>query len=283
MIIDGHAHLVASDVTRYPPTPISGRLDRVLEPYTAEDLISQMDANGIDRAVAVQRAHVYGFNNDYVADAAAQYPDRLVAVGMIDTLDPQAPELVRYWVLERGMVGIRMTESVKGSDSTWVAGPIAREVWRVATELRVSVCLHFMRWNREQCLVALMSMCERFPNTKVVVDHFSNLIGEQGAPDHGVDHLLHELVAFPTVFQKFTTINLSKLASLGLAAAPMVRRVVDAFGAERVMWGSDVAQSKGTYAELVQLAKDATASLNEREAREVLSTTAMAVYGRNSA
>jgi predicted TIM-barrel fold metal-dependent hydrolase len=281
MIFDSHAHLVAADQERYPPSPLKGELDRVLVPFTAEDLLRQMDENGVERAVAVQRAHVYGFNNAYVADAAAQYSDRLVAVGMIDTLDPKAPELVRYWVKERGLVGIRMTEAVKGSDNTWVSGPIAQEVWRVATELGISVCFHLMRWNRAQCLAGLKEMCMRFPNTKVVVDHFSNLIGEQGAPDYGVDQPLQELVAFPNVYQKFTMINIGKLADLGLPCAPVVRRMVDVFGAGRVMWGSDVAQSKGAYAEMVRLGKDAVALLDETEARHVIHQTASAVYGRN--
>lgn len=246
----------------------------------SEDLIRQMDENGVERAVAVQRAHVYGFNNAYVADAARQFPDRLVAVGMIDTLDPVAPELVRYWVQERGIVGIRMTEAVKGSDNTWVSGPIAQEVWKVATELDISVCFHFMRWNRVQCLAGLKEMCERFPNTTVVVDHFSNLIGEDGIPNYGLDAPLQALVAFPNVYQKYTMINIGKQVALNLPTAPVVRRIVDAFGASRVMWGSDVAQSKGTYAEMVRLGKDAVALLNPADTQQVLYKTGLTVYCR---
>jgi predicted TIM-barrel fold metal-dependent hydrolase len=280
MIFDSHAHLVAADTNRYPPTPLTGELDRVLVPFTAEDLIRQMDENGIERAVAVQRAHVYGFNNAYVADAAQQFPDRLVAVGMIDPLDPKAPELVRYWVQERGMVGIRMTEAVKGSDTTWVSGSIAQEVWKTATELGVSVCFHFMRWNREPCMTALKDMCARFPDTTVVVDHFSNLIGEQGAPDYGVDALLEALVAFPKVYQKFTMINIGKLADLNLPCAPVVQRVVQSYGADRVMWGSDVAQSKGSYADMVRMGQEAVALLDEASRQQVLYATGKKVYSR---
>jgi predicted TIM-barrel fold metal-dependent hydrolase len=277
-IFDSHAHLVAADIDRYLPSPLKGSLDRVLVPFTAEDLIRHMDENGVERAVAVQRAHVYGFNNAYVADAAAQFPDRLVAVGMIDSLDPNAPELVNYWVRERGMIGIRMTEAVKGSDTEWVSGQIAQEVWKVATALGASVCFHFMRWNREQCLGALRVMCERFPNTTVVVDHFSNLLGEQGAPDFGVDHLLEDLVLSPNVYQKFTMINISKLADLGLSCAPIVKRMVQSFGANRVMWGSDVAQSSGSYAEMVQAGRHAASLLGDAERQHILYDTARAVY-----
>jgi L-fuconolactonase len=279
--IDSHAHLVAADTTRYPPTPLKGQLDRALQPFTAEDLLRAMDENAVERAVAVQRAHVYGFNNDYVADAAAQYPDRLVAVGMIDTLDPTAPKQVRYWIKERGLVGIRMTEAVRGSDTSWVSGPIAMEVWKVATELRASICFHFMRWNRDQCLHALKDMCTRFAGTTVVIDHLSNLTAEQGQPDFGVDEPLECLARCPNVFQKFTMINIGKLAELGQPSAPVVRRVVQSFGAHRVMWGSDVAQSKGTYAELVRLGEDAASLLEASERGQVLSGTARTIYSRS--
>ena len=84
-LFDSHAHLIAADNSRYPPTPLKGALDRELVPFTAEDLLRHMDENAVERAVVVQRAHVYGFNNAYVADSAAQYPHRLVSVGMIDS------------------------------------------------------------------------------------------------------------------------------------------------------------------------------------------------------
>ena len=279
LIFDSHAHLVASDTDRYPVSPLKGELDRVLEPFSVEDLLRHMDANKVERAVAVQRAHVYGFNNAYVADSALRFPDRLVAVGMIDPLSPEAPDLVAYWTQERGIVGIRMTEAVKGSDVTWVSGPIARDVWAVATELGVSVCFHFMRWNREQCLVALKEMCMQYPDTVVVIDHFSNLVAEQGAPDFGIDRLLLDLARFPNVYQIFTTINVSKLSDLGLPCAPVVRRMVQTYGADKVMWGSDVAQSKGTYAGMVKAGAEALSLLDELDRRHVSYQTARAVYG----
>jgi len=279
-MIDSHAHLVSADIERYPPTPLNGALDRVLEPFTAEELIRQMDQNDVERAVAVQRAHVYGFNNAYVADAAAQFPDRLIAVGMIDSLDPKAPDHVRYWVRERGMVGIRMTEAVKGSDATWVSGPIAHAVWTIATELGASVSFHLMPWNRTQCLSALREMCRQFPDTTVVVDHFSNVTGRKEAPDFGVDGLLDDLAQFPRVIQKYTMINIAKLADQGVACASVVKRMVQSYGASRVMWGSDVAQSKGTYAEMVQLGQEATHLLTEDERRQVHYQTARSIYNR---
>jgi predicted TIM-barrel fold metal-dependent hydrolase len=120
---------------------------------------------------------------------------------------------------------------------------------------------------------------ERFPDTTVVIDHFSNMVAEAGPPDHGVDQLLLDVAAFPKVYTKFTTIPLGGLKAAGIDAAPVVARVVQAFGAHRVMWGSDIAQSPGTYAEMVQLGLDAVRTLGDTERADVLYGATAAVYG----
>lgn len=280
-IFDCHAHLIAADPQRYRPAPLSGQLnpDDLKDPMTAERLIGEMDANGVARAVAVQRGHVYGFDNSYVCDAAEAYPDRLIAVCSIDGRDPTCGERVRHWVRERGARGVRMMEPFRGADPSWFAGETARPVWTTATDLGVSICVHFFRWNREVGLPALTGLLDEFRDTTVVIDHFSNMASEAGPPEHGLDALFRALADFPKVCTKFTTIPLGQLAQQGVDAAPVVRRVVDVFGAERVMWGSDIAQSKGSYAEMVELGRRATAMLNDGERRQVLYGAADTVYG----
>ena len=158
MIFDSHAHLVSDDFERYPPTPLSGTLDRKLDdPVTAEKLLALMDANGVDRAVAVQRAHVYGYNNDYVIDSAQRYPDRLVAVCVIDADAVDGPAIVRRWA-ERGAVGMRLSEKTRGAGTDWLASERALATWAEVSRLRLSMCVHMYRWNRDEVLVALATL-----------------------------------------------------------------------------------------------------------------------------
>ncbi|HUE11983.1 MAG TPA: amidohydrolase family protein [Steroidobacteraceae bacterium] len=279
MIFDSHAHLVSDDFERYPPAPLSGTLDRPLDdPMTAEKLLRLMDGQGVGRAVAVQRAHVYGYDNRYVCDAADKYPDRLVAVCCIDAATDDAAARARHWLAERAAAGLRLTEPYKGSGIGWFAAPAARAVWRVAEEMGASICLHMYRWNRDETLEALPPVLTAFPRVTVIIDHASNLIAEQGSPDYGVDSALARLARFPAVYQKFTAINFARLAGLNLPLAPVVARVVKEFGAERVMWGSDVAQSAGAYADLVAMAKASTAELTAAQRQCVLNDTAAGIY-----
>ena len=57
-LVDTHAHLVTGDTANYPPAPPSGELkpDDLADPMTVERLLGEMDANGVGRALLVQRA-----------------------------------------------------------------------------------------------------------------------------------------------------------------------------------------------------------------------------------
>jgi predicted TIM-barrel fold metal-dependent hydrolase len=279
-MIDSHAHLISDDQEKYPPSPLSGQLDDNAfdDPVTAERLLTLMDEQGVERALAVQRAHLYGFNNAYVCDAAQRYPQRLKSLCMINALDPHARKQVHHWVGERGSVGIRMTEPKKGASPDWFASATALDAWDAVTDLGGSVRLHFYRWNRLDCLAALKTVLTRFPDTTVVVDHLSNIATEETDNDFGIDRPLLDLVEFPNVYLLFSMINLGKLASQERPAASVLRRVVDEFGAARVMWGSDVAQSKGSYEKMVTLAYEAVSDLSTAEKKQVLDLTARRVY-----
>ena len=280
MIFDSHAHLVSDDFERYPPTPLGGTLDRKLDdPVTAEKLLALMDANGVDRAVAVQRAHVYGYNNDYVIDSAERYPDRLVAVCVIDADAVDGPAVVRRWA-ERGAVGMRLSEKTRGAGTDWLASDRALATWAEVSRLRLSMCVHMYRWNRDEVLLALAALAAKFPSVPLVIDHLSNVIEESGAPDWGVDAALNALAAHAQVRLKFSQINLARMAKNAVPAASVIERVVRAFGAERVMWGSDVAQSAGTYEEMVRMAQAAVANLSKSEQQLLLHGCAKAVYSK---
>jgi predicted TIM-barrel fold metal-dependent hydrolase len=281
-VFDSHAHLISADSEKYPPAPPSGQLKpgELDNPLTAERLLSEMDRAGVERAVLVQRGSIYGFNNDYVCDAAARYPDRFAAVCSIDATADNALERVRHWVTERGGSGIRLMELIKGSDITWLDSPKAREVWRAARDLRVPVCVHFFPWNRTEGLTSLKSILDEMPDVTVVVDHFSNMDWKSGAPDYGVDKLLSDVAAFPGVRTKFTAIPLGRLHDAGVDGAPVVKRVVELFGADRVMWGSDITQSPGTYDYMADLGRQAVASFDDVTRRKVLEDTVRSVYGK---
>ena len=105
-IVDIHPHIISGDERRYPPAPLFGkRSDWSQErPSTVEALIAEMDRAGVAKAAVVHSSTTYGFDNSYVVDGCAQYPDRLAAVGSVDVLQPDAPERIRAWAGRGGSV-----------------------------------------------------------------------------------------------------------------------------------------------------------------------------------
>ena len=79
MIIESHCHIMSDDQRKYPrdlgPNPAAWVRD-----LTGEEFLKLMDGAGVDRAILVQAFGAYRYDNNYVADVAAQYPDRFAAV-----------------------------------------------------------------------------------------------------------------------------------------------------------------------------------------------------------
>lgn len=281
-MIDSHAHLVTGDTAAYPPAPPSGEFNgaELDNPMTVGRLLEEMDANGVEKAVLVQRGSIYGFDSSYVCDSAALHPARFAAVCSIDATQPDCGEKAGYWVRERGAAGLRLMELVGGTDISWLESPVARDVWKAAAELGVPICVHFFPWNRSTGLSSLKTILEDIAGLEVVIDHFGAIDSDAGPPDHGVDDLLEAVAAFDGVNVKFTTIPLGRLVDCGIDTRPVVRRVMDLFGAQRMMWGSDITQSPGTYDYMVDLGRQAVDGLASAEQDMILSGTAQRIYGK---
>ncbi len=280
-MIDAHAHLISGDTKTYPPAPPSGEINPASfdDPMTVERLLREMDAAQVDKAVLVQRGSVYGFDSSYVCDSAARFPDRLAAVCSIDATAPDCGDAVRHWVEDRKAVGIRFMELVRGESIGWMDSPLARDAWQAAADLNTPVCVHFFPWNRAEGLTRLAAILEEIAGLTVVIDHFSAIKSDAGPPDHGVDDLLDRVAAFEGATVKFTTIPLGRLAEAGIESGPVVRRVMGLFGAERMMWGSDITQSPGSYDYMVNLAHRSVATCSSSEREQLLDGTARRIYG----
>ena len=53
------------------------------------------------------------------------------------------------------------------------------------------------------------------------------------------------------VSTKFATINLERLEHAAVAPTVALDRLIDAYGSERIMWGSDMPNTPGEYSHMV--------------------------------
>jgi predicted TIM-barrel fold metal-dependent hydrolase len=150
-------------------------------------------------------------------------------------------------------------------------------MWNGAAENGQAVCL----LANPDALPAIERLCRKFPKTRVVIDHFAR-IGMDGAiRPKDLDNLC-KLSSFPQVFVKTSAFYaLGKKRPPYLDLAPMIRRLRDAFGAERLMWASDCpfqVQEGHTYAASISLIRDRLDFLTADDKAWMLYKTAHSVY-----
>lgn len=301
LLFDTHAHLIGDDWERYRAQPFTPDLpmpDRPSFTVTGDALIDLMDAHNVERACLVQRGHVYGYDNSYILDCADQNPGRLHPVVILDTQNPQTPALYRDMVRNRHTRGFRMANARPWLlDTAWMSSPQAMEVWKVCADLGTPMTM-IMFMNQLPYLLPLVKIIARqFPDLPILLDHGAMPFGmtqyevklaqEAGeavvmpaAPDFGIDRTIKIFEDVPNVYFKITEINMERCQAANVRPARIIRRMVDSFGPDRLMWGSDMGQSMlWNYTEKTSMARAAADFLDEGERRGFLHANAQRVYG----
>lgn len=232
MIIDTHVH-----IWEMPPiAPIGptapGWKSEPDEPATAEMLIADMDANGVDLSVLVQTSWST-WDNGYVADAARRFPDRFVSMGLIDPLDPRIAEKARYWMRERGMAGFRL-HPVYYDQEAILTAPRNRALWQTLADLRAVVQVHI----RPQHAVQVDQIAAEFPSVPILIDHLAYPeIGKPGWMD--AYRAVLDLARHANVYVKVSDVKGRSKQPFPFAdVQEAIRAVHDAFGPERLLWGT---------------------------------------------
>ncbi len=276
-VVDAHCHIISEDLTSYPKAPIGGKQSEwaASRPVTADGMVSRMDAARIDQAVLVQATTNYGYDNSYVLDSSRHWPERFVAVGTVDPLRPDAAANLKAAVGDGGLAGVRLftSGSTVPTQGEWFVAPQTFPFWEQAEELGLPVCLQMRLGPATKQLVELL---ERSPGVKVLLDHI-------GYPDIAASPAragseVAELSRHPGLHLKLTHRNLERLRDAGDAARDFLDPVIEAFGAERIAWGSNCPAAEQSLPELLALAQQVLADLPERARQEIFAGTARRLY-----
>jgi L-fuconolactonase len=242
-----------------------------------------MKAAGVVAAAAVQKRGAYGVDNRYILDSAARFPNSFFPVVVLEAQDAATPALVAD-LARKGLAGVRLT-GVMGLDGgfPWLASDEAYRLWTVAAKAGLVLDLMPMPFGHPpEALPIYADLARRFPGVRIVIDHL-NWPSARGEPDFGLDTATRALAAYPNIFFKFTTLNIDKLQDAGLSSAAFLAHAVETLGADRVLWGSDMGNSPGTYAELVGRGRAAAAYLQPATRRAVLHDTGRTLFTTRTA
>lgn len=275
-IIDTHCHVISPDLEKYPRNPVGGKQSAWAQsrPVTAEQMREQMDQAGIAQSVLVQATTCYGYDNSYVLDSVRRWPDRFIAVGTFDPL----PSGAGYRLAEAigsGLSGVRLftTGSTVQTQGEWFAAPETDEFWRKAEELAITVCLQLRLGAATEQLISLL---ERYPRVRVLLDHMGYPAVTDSPADAGAE--VAALARHQGLHLKLTHRTLEPLHEPGDRAAEFLQPVIDAFGADRIAWGSNRPAAEQSLPELVQLATDVLAVVSPTDRDQILAGTARSLY-----
>jgi len=299
LLFDTHAHLVAHDEVRYPRNPMQRPADAPYRPPgvigrpggvhgpnpvnevpDAEPMRRWMAEQNVSGAVAVQKRMVYRYDNRYILDSSDAFPELFSAVVILDAEDAATPDLVQRWVRDHRLAGVRLFGG-RGPDGSmpWLNSPLALQTWAVAQQAGLVMDVEVLaQGGGGPSIPTLVELARRFPGVRLVLDHLLEPEMQAGDEHLGLDERYVTLVPERNVFFKFTSINLDLCHAAGASPQKLLRRAVDLYGADRVMWGSDIGTSSGTYASMVQRLLDASALLTPDEQRAVWHDTGRRVF-----
>jgi L-fuconolactonase len=274
-VVDIHPHIISTDLQKYPRDPLGGNQSvwSSERPTSTEQLVKAMDEAGVAKAAIVQASTCYGFDNSYVADAVAQYPDRFTGVFSVDMLAPDAAEKIRYWV-GRKLSGLRLfTAGSTMGQQSWLDDPRTFAGWEAAIECGIPVCVQL----RTSGMPQLQVLLDRFPKATFIVDHFLNMSLEEGPPYKEAEPLF-QLVKYQNVYLKFTPVIVNQARKGKATPASFFPRVISEFGAKRIAWGSNFPANAGTLKELLENSRSALDGLSAADQEWIFSKTSETLY-----
>ena len=272
--IDSHVHIWTPDTQRYPVAPGTDWDGRRPKDFSPEVLFRYARPSKVARFVLVQHQVYYGTDHSYMTDTVQRWPDVFRLVGYIDH---RGGRVAREMAELKGMgvTGFRIVPEA-GKTATWLHDEGYQTMFKAAAETGQAICPLL----DVDGLGDLDRMCSEHPDTTVVIDHLAR-IGVNGSIDANDVDTLCSLAAHPRVYVKASAFNvLGDKKPPHDELMPLIRRVVEAFGPERVMWGSDSPYQvqNETYEDSIRLVRDRLDFLSEADRAQVLQGTAHSVF-----
>ncbi|MFK5924736.1 MAG: amidohydrolase family protein [Verrucomicrobiota bacterium] len=274
--IDAHSHIWTPDTKSYPINSAYKKENMKPASFTPEQLFTHCQPVGVTRIVLIQMSF-YKYDNSYMIDMIKKYPGVFSGVAVIDQDAPDIEKTMQT-LSQQGVRGYRLRAGKKEAVEAWVKSPGMRTMWKYAADNGLAMC----PLSNPEALPAIAAMCKEFPKTPVVIDHFSR-IGASGTIEKSDLDQLCRLADFEN-----THVKASAFYAFGKKAAPytdlgpMILRLRDTFGANRIMWASDCPYQvvRGHhYADAIDLIKKRLDdSLSSEDKNWILRDTAAKVF-----
>ena len=250
------------------------RAHQTHETNTVERALMHMDELGVDAAI-LSLPMFYGYNPAYAVAAAERHPGRFASSPRLDNRAADLAARMRDLRARPGVVGIRVVFLTDAEANELRMGGYD-DLWGEAERQQLPVFVFC-----PSLFAEIAEVARQHPGLQLIVDHFGlpqpPLMDADPEPFQALPQLL-ALAELPNVAVKFS--GAPTLSSEPFPFAdlwPHLRRVVDAFGPERLIWASDYQRVKGhTYAEALGFVRH-TDELTDMEKEWILGKAARRV------
>jgi predicted TIM-barrel fold metal-dependent hydrolase len=268
-VVDTHLHCFAGkDDARFPyHARAPYRPDK---PASPQFLLELMDKAGVDYAVVVH-PEPYQDDHRYLEYCLEVGKGRLKGTCLFFADRPESaakmPALVKKW----GLLAVRI-HAYAPERLPPFGKPELRNFWKQAADLGIAVQLHL----EPRYAPPFEPLIKEFADTRVIIDHLGRPF--QGTPEeHGV---VVRWSRFPNTVMKLSAIPSEKQYP-HRDIAPVIRRLVDAYGPDRLIYGGGFSAeaTPASYRATRERTRSFIAHLSEADQAKVLGGTAARLYG----
>lgn len=272
--IDAHVHVWTPDLEKYPLAKGFSREQMQPPSFTPEELLALAKPCGVERIVLIQMSF-YRYDNSYMLDTMKRFPGVFSGVAVIDE-NGKDPAAEMRAMKAKGVRGFRIRPEDR-SRETWLDGDGMAAMWRCGASEGLAMC-HLVD---PDSLPAIDRMCTKYPETPAVIDHYARIGVDGQIRENDVASLCR------LAKHKNMSVKVSAYYALGkkempyLDLGPMTRRLLDAYGRERLMWATDCpfqVQNGHTYTSSIELIRDRLDFLTDEDRQWLLRKTAERVF-----
>jgi L-fuconolactonase len=274
--IDSHQHLWRFDPVEYGW--IDAQATTLRRDYLHADLARELDAAGLDGAVAVQARQSLAENEFLLAQADAAGGRIRGVVGWVDLAADDADAVLTQLAARPRFVGVRHV--VQGeTDPGFLARPAFN---RGVSRLRSHGLVYDILIYAHQ-LPAAIALADAHPSQPFVLDHIAKPVIDSGRFDEAWARSFREIAKRPHVTCKLSGVVTEVRDATWSAAMirPYLDLAIEVFGPARMMFGSDwpVCRLRTEYGDWVKTVEAITSTWSSAEQAAFWGGNASRIYG----
>src|SRR5262245_52865757 len=233
LTIDAQVHAYERN---HPGRPWHAELTGPRE-VTGDQMVAAMDAVGVDSAILVSPFTIYRYDASYALEVHERHSARFALVKPVDPADPAVAEIIADWKRTPGAVGVRML-LVRSGLTTDPADHGLNRVLSTAARLSLPVNLH-IAGRLDQGI----ELIRRNADTQIIVDHLG--LVQPHEPPVPAEPWADLPKVLTLAAHKNVAIKITGACTLSREPFPYtdiwdpVCRIIDAFGIDRCLWGTD--------------------------------------------